>query len=874
LQVGEWLAHYEFDGPPGPADHHRLRAMEKRMKELLPGLLAGREGRLREITVPLALDLSALSVEDGARAWARAVVREVDRRLASKKRQPARAAQLAPDEEERAAKRLADTVTKELDSTINIDEGRLFRLLTTEHSQSQVNLALDALKEKKVNAAAFDKTYFDLLLEELAAEDEAEYAKFLERLLRADRVRFLLRPTQSTDHAELALEALRAGERENFIANFEDACLQLLLTLVATVEEQAAEAMIHYTPLGVERGEMSPPESKELMSRLRRTAFHRGAGPLKAIEDYEAKLDDLGHWRGRPGPNALNTPIWMPDPLKPGVEEWRRKSRIANDDTFWKAAQEHIVDLQEEYRLAVRDHPVLLAIGLTSADLRKMHTAGAETIAEILRPKLQKVLQDCRRSRAYVQNRNVNVWAMPKVLAIGQELLGIAPGSEAARWIQTEAESKAFWNASWSILLAVVEIALGIGAMIAAPITGGGSVAAWATFISLTAAGIGLGAYSAYRSTVALDRRKALSGATMDRWNGILAAEGLSEEEKYLWVEWAAVVGFGVLEIVGIYKALKLARAVKAFSRGTKPLQVVARELRVSEELLDATIGLRTQKLLKQGHELPPGLARYRLDRLGFKDLTGRLADGELKTLGAAPQSLFDNFKPEDLFNCRAWEERSLAQLADLTESAVPDAQRMARKLVENGEMPGVEKLIEGARGERFHPNQLRNLEAGLDDAIALRKSHPEVEVEVSFDKGRRLTREEVAAWDARSRALGKKGVVTSDPHSIDVVTPTLRREWKRVSTPCPDIEKFGKLLRKASAYENFEGAGLIRSAQPPWNQGWIDFGDLIDHLPKEAIEARVRGYLGQRTNKCRQYLNSLFLVSKKHGILEFKVPK
>jgi hypothetical protein len=136
---------------------------------------------------------------------------------------------------------------------------------------------------------------------------------------------------------------------------------------------------------------------------------------------------------------------------------------------------------------------------------------------------------------------------------------------------------------------------------------------------------------------------------------------------------------------------------------------------------------------------------------------------------------------------------------------ASPQAASLSAKVIANPDIPGLERWLKLASRQREHLEKLRDLELSLVDAIRQRRFDPSTNIEVYVKGGAEVP-------------SGTPGAV-----NIDVVTSTMRREWKRVNVAISTRDQL--LGQVKSARLKFKDAGYVRGADGKQNIAIVDLG-------------------------------------------------
>ncbi|MEQ9621445.1 hypothetical protein [Coleofasciculus chthonoplastes] len=191
-------------------------------------------------------------------------------------------------------------------------------------------------------------------------------------------------------------------------------------------------------------------------------------------------------------------------------------------------------------------------------------------------------------------------------------------------------------------------------------------------------------------------------------------------------------------------------------------------------------------------------------------------------------------------------------------------AQAIAKAAGQNWNIPGMDRLLKQTARQVNKPDRLLDMKASLDDAIELRKAgHSNVEVEVFYHQGKELTD------SAKIKSI-------KDKVNVDVVTDSMRREWKRVNKPITDKKTLLHQIKDARL--KFRDAGLKRGVGGKKNIGMVDFGDQLNlgGMPESWAKTEINKFLN-RDKFSKEYLDKLIIringVEHSFDVPSFDVP-
>jgi hypothetical protein len=144
-------------------------------------------------------------------------------------------------------------------------------------------------------------------------------------------------------------------------------------------------------------------------------------------------------------------------------------------------------------------------------------------------------------------------------------------------------------------------------------------------------------------------------------------------------------------------------------------------------------------------------------------------------------------------------------------------AHSIAQKVMQHSDIPGLDRWLKLASRHVKDKSQLLDLQNSLDDAIRLQQAGEKgVEVEAFYSQGKKLTTPADITAAKTSNTL----------KNVDVVTQTMRREFKRVNSP---INSRNKLLQNVkTAFQKFSEAQLARGTDGQRNIAIVDLGNNL----------------------------------------------
>jgi hypothetical protein len=307
-----------------------------------------------------------------------------------------------------------------------------------------------------------------------------------------------------------------------------------------------------------------------------------------------------------------------------------------------------------------------------------------------------------------------------------------------------------------------------------------------------------------------------------------------------------SVKELGQIGLKGAKTALKngkiMLQGVKGgFAKGAKSLDDLARQLVGKLRFNKFKIRLQGRRIKLLGHINP-----WIVIADGHIDVVAPGTSGAIHMPDAAMRHLpgIENFFATNPLSKDALESFiKIAREADSNDIA----RSLAQKVMQHGDIPGMERWIKATARQINNPNQLLDMQASLDDAIGLKAAgHSGLQIEVYYHKGRELT----DPTEIRS---------IKDKPNVDVVTDTMRREWKRVNTPIKDRKTLLGQIQDARL--KFRDAGLPRGTSSKENIGLVDFGD---HLTKGGMRepdaiAEIRRFLN-RDQIAKGFLDKLIV--------------
>ncbi|HLP90708.1 MAG TPA: DUF4157 domain-containing protein [Nostocaceae cyanobacterium] len=263
-------------------------------------------------------------------------------------------------------------------------------------------------------------------------------------------------------------------------------------------------------------------------------------------------------------------------------------------------------------------------------------------------------------------------------------------------------------------------------------------------------------------------------------------------------------------------------------------------------------------KLAAQVKKIPvPSVIKRGLQGIHNINLRNQLVKGVSKQL----QNFFPNInkflktsplKPDDLKNFLKIANEGLS-----TSVSGNISRSIARKIMQHSDIPGLDRWIKLASRHVKDQNQLLDLANTLDDAIKLRQSGEKfVELEAFYSQGKKLTN---PADIAKAKTNGTL-------KNIDVVTSTMRREFKRVNKPITNRKQLLSNIRES--FKKFKDAQLKRGAGGQKNVGVVDFGNQI-HLRGQNQQwafQEIQAFLIDKQSKAyREFADEL--VVKINGV-------
>ena len=256
----------------------------------------------------------------------------------------------------------------------------------------------------------------------------------------------------------------------------------------------------------------------------------------------------------------------------PGQDDLRKR-REAAEETHKKKKDNY--DLWSG--LLADKYPILAVFSdpeKSTDDLKALSTqkAGPEIAALVGKQIVDRLNKIAKVENGLNDSDEVNVWRLPPLMRVTSELTGVNNKPVWKKWVD-EKTAKEQPGAFWSIALAVLNIA----AIVAAPATGGLSLAAVA----------GVNAVVAVQHIKEYQMEKALAGTAFDK------ARALSQDDPSFF--WLAV------EIVGV--AVDVVSAFKAVSAAAKALKA-AEEIGDAKRIADATADLKKSTELAGGEKL------------------------------------------------------------------------------------------------------------------------------------------------------------------------------------------------------------------------------------------------------------------------------
>lgn len=256
----------------------------------------------------------------------------------------------------------------------------------------------------------------------------------------------------------------------------------------------------------------------------------------------------------------------------PGSTEYAKR-RQETEEKFKKKKDAY--DLMRGY--LSDQYPVLGAFSdpeKSVSDLKKLvsQTAGPEMAALLGKQIVDRLVNIAKVRDGLNNSGEVNIWRLPDLVRMTGEMMGLSSKPVWDKWV-TEKVKDEQPGIFWSIALAVLNIA----ALIAAPVTGGVSLAIAA----------GVNTVVAIQHIKEYEMQKALGGTAFDK------ANALSQEEPSLF--WLAVEVVGVaVDAAAAFKAISSAvKAVKAVEEAGDAVRVVQK----TEELKNVARSYGGEKL-------------------------------------------------------------------------------------------------------------------------------------------------------------------------------------------------------------------------------------------------------------------------------------